>query len=107
MIETIIDNQGLVGVTDTILYKPLRYATAEITAIRINNSVNASYTFTLYRYVKNSNKKTLIYNISCNPGDKIIDDTVYKVNEDMSLIGVASSSTVSYSIMGSKFTNQQ
>lgn len=71
----LISSQGVVNSTSKTIYAPVSNYEATLTNLRISNS--QAYQISLYRYIKQTNNKTLLYTLQLEAGDIVDDDTTY------------------------------
>ncbi len=71
----LISSQGVVNSTTKPIYAPVSNYEATLTNVRISNP--QAYSISLYRYIKQTNNKTLLYSLELDAGDIVNDDTTY------------------------------
>lgn len=104
MILNTIASQGFINPLGVIIYTPSDGMTGYIDNIKINNSADAAYTVSIYRYTRKSNQRILLYTLTLEAGDMINDTQIYQIKSNDHLFAT-SSSTVSYMISGRETIN--
>lgn len=99
-----IDVQGSVPITGGIMYTPAHNLRAEISNIKINNSVSGSYTIIVEKYSVLTTTKIRLYAFSLADGEMVDDYTPYQLQEGDYLYLIPSVPTVVFVINGLEYS---